>query len=143
MKVTINGPGVTPGSIHAVLVDLEKEYGVKIRDLTMYVRFVDENGHGVDPKLPANGNELVMTIRKPDQPKVDLTYNELLKMVETAFGRPITGQGLVMIKSWIDDFKLTKEEAASILQKMDANTNLHTLERRILNLRRAEQGRGK
>jgi len=142
MKVTINGPGVSPGSIHDVLVNLEKEYGAKIRDLTLYVRFVDEKGHTVDPKLPANGDELVMTIRKPALPKA-LTYDELREMVEKAFGRPIFGQGLEMILSWVDDFKLTKDEAAAVLQKVDAKTNLHTLERRILNLRRAGQGRYK
>lgn len=137
MKVTINGPGVSPGSIHAALMDLEKEYGAKIRDLTMYVRFVDEKGHVIDPKLPANGNELVMTIRKPEPPKEELTFEELLSMVEMAFGSPIHGQGLVMIMSWVDEFNLTKTEAAEILKKIDSKTNLHTIERRILNLRRA------
>lgn len=67
MKVTINGTGVGPDAVCTILKDLESEYGLKIRDLTMYIRFVDENGRTVDPKLPANGDELVMKVETPNR----------------------------------------------------------------------------
>lgn len=140
MKVTINGSCVTPGSIHAVLADLEKEYGLKIRDLTMYIRFVDENGHGVEPKLPANGNELVMTIRKPDE-DARIGHQELLEMVERAFGSKIHGEGLRMVVSWVEFYKLTKREAAEALKEIDQTTTLRTIDRRVQKIfKKREQG---
>lgn len=42
MKITVNGAGVTPAAVSLILADLEKEYGLKVRDLTMYVRFAGE-----------------------------------------------------------------------------------------------------
>lgn len=70
MKVTINGH-VTPGAVAAALRDLENEYGLKLRDLTLYVRFANEQGKIVDPALPAGGTELIMTVEKPKVPDPD------------------------------------------------------------------------
>lgn len=69
MKITINGEGFTTASIQPFLDDLEKEYGLKIRDVTIYARFVDEQGRVVEPKLPGDSNELTKTIPKSELPK--------------------------------------------------------------------------
>lgn len=105
MKVTINGEGVTPGAVHAILEDLEKEYGLNIRDLTLYVRFVNKDGKVVEPKLPANGSELIMTVNKTENKKKTggsepISLENMKALIEKNIGRllnPIEIQSLVYL----------------------------------------------
>ena len=111
MKVKVNGD-VTPKSIETVLKNIEKEYGLKIRDLTMYIRFVDKNGRVVEPKLPANSSELVMTISKEDEKKDEilnhqLSVEEAKKLLELDIDRTLTEKELKKVVIWVTKYHVT------------------------------------
>lgn len=63
MKITINGPEFSPKAVSLALEQLERDYNLKIRDVTLYARFVDKEGKVIEPKIPGIGaTEIVMTI---------------------------------------------------------------------------------
>lgn len=128
MKITINGAGVTPAAVSLILADLEKEYGLKVRDLTMYVRFADENGRVVEPKLPGRGKtELVMTVNEPAEPnepqtpKTKIFNDEKLsdEELQETFKKvvalcdlhkiSVTGKGQEKIAFWLHDLNISFE----------------------------------
>ena len=143
MKVTVKGPGVSPCSIHAVLEDLEKEYGAKIRDLTMYIRFVDENGQVVDPKLPANGNELILTLKreKTTQQKmtgvtelpqdIPLSIEQVKDLLELHGGRPLMKSELEKVVLWVNDYQITHRDFHQVMLHEFPPYNFRTLDFRF------------
>ena len=144
MKITVNGD-VTPGAIGAVLGDLEKEYGLKIRDLTMYVRFVDESGRVVDPKLPANGSELVMTVSREEREDTDLkdkqlSIEQLKDLLELHIGRPLIKSELEKAVLWVNEYHVTYGELNYALVRNDAaQFNFRLLDRWIYTMFKARK----
>lgn len=49
MRINIKGNAVTPDAVAAALQTCEKEYGLKIKSATLYVRFEDDLGQTVEP----------------------------------------------------------------------------------------------
>lgn len=111
MKITINGAGVTPEAVSLILADLEKEYGLKVRDLTMYVRFADKNGKVVEPKLPGMGEtELVMTVKesaKPEEPPESISIEKMRELIEHAQKRKLVKKELELLV-YLYDLKIDK-----------------------------------
>lgn len=146
MKITVNGE-VTPGAIGAVLGDLEKEYGLKIRDLTMYVRFVDESGRVVDPKLPANGSELVMTVSREEKGDTDLkdkqlSIEQLKELLELHIGRPLIKSELERVVLWVNEYHVTYGELNYALVRNDAaQFNFRLLDRWIYSMFKARKAK--
>lgn len=144
MKITVNGD-VTPGAVGAVLEDLEKEYGLKIRDLTMYIRLIDENGRVVEPKLQGNGSELVMTISKEEKGDVvlkdkQLSIEQLKAMLELHIGRPLSKNEMETAILWVNEFHVTYGELNRILIRNDAaRFNFRRLDRQLYAMFKAKK----
>ena len=51
MKINIRGNGVTPEQVAEILRTCEEKYGLKTKNVTLYVRYTDENGEDVEPTL--------------------------------------------------------------------------------------------
>lgn len=68
MKVTIRGNNpITSDQFKSVIDDLNKEYadlGIKVKNATCYVRFVDESGKTVEPMINGQQIERIFTFRR-------------------------------------------------------------------------------
>lgn len=68
MKVTIRGNNpITGDQFKSVIDDLNKEYadlGIKVKNMTCYVRFVDESGKTVEPMVNGQQIERIFTFRR-------------------------------------------------------------------------------
>ena len=66
MKVTIRGNNpVTGEQVKKVIDNLNEEFGehgLKVKNLTCYIRFIDENGDTIEPKIKGREIEKIITI---------------------------------------------------------------------------------
>lgn len=106
MKITINGEGFTTSSIQPYLEALENDYGLKVRDVTIYARFVDKQGRVVEPKLPGGSNELTKTISKfeaPQEPEPSepISLEEMIIYIKENGTSVITQAALVKLEDLV------------------------------------------
>ena len=111
----------------------------------MYVRFVDERGRVVDPKLPANGSELVMTVSREEREDTDLkdkqlSIEQLKDLLELHIGRPLIKSELEKAVLWVNEYHVTYGELNYALVRNDAaHFNFRLLDRWIYTMFKARK----
>ena len=68
MKVTIRGNNpITADEVKTVIETLNEEYaplGLQVKNMTMYIRFVDESGNICEPTISGNKIERTFTFNR-------------------------------------------------------------------------------
>lgn len=143
MKITVKGDAVSPERIAEAMCSLENEYGLKIRDLTMYVRFIDGRGRVVDPKLPDGEEELILTIseeRKSQQFTKPLSLEQLVDLLELHISRPLIKSEMEKVIVWVNEYQITYEDYKYVLDRqIGTKFDFRTLDRWFLLLYRSRK----
>ena len=120
MRINIKGNNIMPGNVAEALKTCEEEYGLKIKNLVLYVRYEDENGDYVEPTH--QGNEIVRDF-------VFTKTKEIYKPVsEAKTFEPITLKEMIEILKLPNDRELFKSEKQYLteIQEMGVDKDTFT-----------------
>lgn len=88
MRINIKGNAVTTDSIAEALKCCEKEYGIKVKNATLYVRFQNENGESIEPT--EDDHEIVKEYVF-DNEKAPF-YKQMVREIARECGEPISAK---------------------------------------------------
>ena len=131
MKVTFKGTGLTPELAAQSMREMEDEYGLRVRSLTAYIRFEDENDRIVEPVVDGNPieREFVFTVTKEVKKPVEyddvqiLGFNETLEITEEMLDQELDEADRHRVQMIVDKYDFTEHDIRKALGIMIANVD--------------------
>lgn len=131
MKINIKGNAVTPDRIAEALKTCEKDYNLKIKNATLYVRFENDYGQTVEPLQ--DGSEMVrdFIFRKvkeveipqpapapePPEPADPIPAKDMIELCSRRIGRMLSSTEMRILILLAEDTKVDKTVFSRCLEE--------------------------
>lgn len=117
MRINVYGNAVTPDMVAEALKACEKEYGLKVRTVTLYVRFEDENGNIAEPT--EQGHKIILNCGYS-------MNKEVYKQKEAAvLTEPISIEKMEEFIKGVIQRRLTTREHAILVDLLDMGIDIN------------------
>lgn len=134
MKINIKGNAVTPDRIAEALKTCEKDYNLKVKNATIYVRFENDYGQTVEPLQ--DGSEVVrdFLFRKvkeveipqpapePPEPAEPIPAREMIELCSKEARRTLASNEMSILIRLAEETKVDKDIFKSCLKITMVNT---------------------